>query len=163
MSDSTQLNILEDNDNFINDLIEITRKEDKELQGFIEEKLSLEKSTLSIEHINKNIESLRGMNNTQQALVKARARKFEEMNDPSKHLPILLALFGLVISLYNALIELPKLLKSESILGVTIVLNIAVIAGLALYANWLYRHTVKMHPTAVFFDTLINSIKFEDQ
>lgn len=152
MTESTQSNASDENNIFIKNLLEVTRKDDDELKKFIDHHLFPERSQLSIDAINKNVNILKGMNCTQQALVKGRARHFEETNDPSKYFPTLFASFALVISLYALLREITK----NSWL--TVIMNILVISLLTVYTVRMYVKVVKRRSTAVFFNALISSI-----
>lgn len=157
MTESNQPNASIGNNLFINNLIEMTRKDDDELKKFIDHHLFPEKSQLSIDAINNNINILKGMNCTQQALVKGRARSFEELNDPSKYFPSLFAIFGLVISLYALLRKITQ--NSWPI----VILSVIVIALLTIYITRIFVKSVKRRSTAVFFSALINSINSKEK
>jgi hypothetical protein len=154
-AESTQPTASDDNIFSINNLIDITKKEDETFKKFIDHHLFPQKSQLEIEDINNNIDILQKLNGTQQALVKGRAKSFEELNDPSKYFPSLIAIFGLVIGLYALLREI-----SEGASWVYI-LSVLVGAGLTIFVARLFGKTVKRRATAVFFNTLLNSIDFK--
>ncbi|MEC0094357.1 hypothetical protein [Paenibacillus macquariensis] len=160
MAESTPPTTSNEENIFISNLIEITRKKDEELKVFIECNFFPEKSTLSIEAISNNINILKKMNSSQQALVKGRARTFEEINDPSKYFPSLIAIITLILSLYALLRELSGLLSGNVTLLV-ILLSFLVTAYLALFTIRTLSSTMKRRTTALFFNALLNSIKFE--
>lgn len=150
MDELAQTNALNEN-LFIDDLIEMARKKDKELKKFVDENLFPKKSSLSIESINKNIETLKTMNATQQVLVIGRADHFKDSNDPSKFFPVIIALFGLVISLYNILSLF------TDIMIFSIFATVIVIA----YLSILLRRIFSLYPTAIYFHSLVSNIKYE--
>lgn len=157
LSNSTQLNSHEENCTFINDLIETTRKDDEDLKKFIDDNLYPKISKLSIETINKNVSELQKMTVNQQVLVKGRARSFEDSNDPSKFFPSLLAILGIVFSLYALLREV-----TNSSWG-TVLASILIISFFAIYATRLFTKTTKRRSTAVFFTALLDSINFKEK
>jgi len=115
-----------------------------------------QKSKSSIKAINKNIDFLKGMNATQQALVKSRAKVFEETYDPSKYFPTLLAIYGLIISLYVILQE--SLVKNNLNEIFSIDLRVIIIILLGSTASILFLITIRRRATAIYFNTLINNI-----
>lgn len=157
MTESTQTNVSSQNNPFVNDLIEMTRKDDKDLKTFIDYNLFPRKSSLSFESIKYNIDSLKTMDNTQQVILKARAKEFEESHDPSKYIPSLIAIAGIIGLLYSAIKELAK--NSAW----SVFLYSIVIAFLIIYINRTYEKHIKMRPTAVYFNSLITNIKYENE
>jgi hypothetical protein len=150
MKESINTNISNESSNFIYNLIEMTRKSDKEFQKFIDYHLYPKKSPLSLEVINKNIKTLKLMDSNQRLIVKARAKEFAESNDPSKYFPSLLVIFGFIFNLYK-LVE-----KIDKKLG--LVFNVLVISFFAIFSAHLFFKTVKIRSTAVFFNTLIDTV-----
>lgn len=136
-------------------LIKKSRSNENEFKDFIDLHFFTKNSPLSDEVITNNIEVLKKMDASQQSLIKARAKEFEESNDPSKYFPTILTLFGLIITFYSLLTELTK--NSSLIIGA----NIVVAVILVLYATRIFTNTIGKRSTAVFFNTLINSIDFE--
>ncbi|MGE6514602.1 hypothetical protein [Lysinibacillus sphaericus] len=136
---------------FISDLIEATRGKDQELRKFIDKHLYIKKSSFGIERINKNIEYLKTLDSTQQALVIGRAADFKESNDPSKYFPVLIAAFGFIISLYKLL---------DMFTG-TVFYSFMVTFLLTIYFTWLMTRAFSTYPTAVYFHSMITNIKFE--
>ncbi|MGR7910251.1 hypothetical protein BFM98_01430 [Lysinibacillus sp. AR18-8] len=136
---------------FISDLIEATRGKDQELKKFIDEHLYIKKSPFGIERINKNIEFLETLDSTQQALVIGRSADFKESNDPSKYFPVLIAVFGFIISLYTLL---------DKFTG-TVFYSFMVTFVLAIYFTLLMIRAFSTYPTAVYFHSMVTNIKFE--
>lgn len=141
----------------INKLIDITKESDETLKIFVDHHLFPQKSQLEIEDINNNIDLLRKLNGTQQALVKGRAKSFEELNDPSKYFPSLFAIFGLIVTLYALIREM-----SGGAMWVSLV-SVMVIALLAVWAIGSLVKTTKKRSTAVFFNTLLNNINYDEK
>lgn len=139
----------------INKLIDITKESDETLKIFVDHHLFPQKSQLEIEDINNNIDLLRKLNGTQQALVKGRAKSFEELNDSSKYFPSLIAIFGLVIGLYALLREM---WDGASWLYLV---SVVVVGGLTIFVAKLFFKTIAIRATAVFFNTLLNSIDYD--
>ncbi|MCS1390633.1 hypothetical protein QH639_25220 [Lysinibacillus sp. 1 U-2021] len=144
------------NVNFINDLIEMTKKDDKELKRFIDHNLFPKESLLSIDSINSNIDSLRLMNENQQILVKSRAKQFEESNDPTKYFPTLLGIFGLVITLYGIL---NQVLNND----IGTLIYATVIGILGIFVANIFRKSIVVRPTAVFFNSLVTNIQYNNE
>ncbi|MEK4884888.1 hypothetical protein NST81_09340 [Bacillus sp. FSL W8-0223] len=155
MTESSQSNVSIENNIFINDLIEITRKNNKELKKFIDYHLFPKKSPLSFEAINNNIKALERMDKTQRSIVKARAKEFEESYDPSKHFPPLFGIFGFLISMYSLLKEINRM--------VGIISSIMLIVGITTYSAMVYTKAIQLRSTAVFFNALINSLKYDEK
>jgi hypothetical protein len=161
VTESTKENAYKDDTIFIHNLIEMTRKDDNELKEFINEYLFPQKSKISIESINKNINILKKMDGTQQALVKSRAKTFEESNDPSKYFPTLLAIYGLVISVYVVLQELLVILNVNVVYS--IYFRIFLIVTLGITVSKIFFNSLNTRPTAIYFNTLIHSIEFNEK
>ena len=83
MTELEQSNVSSE-DMFVNDLIEMTKRKDREFKKVIDENLFYKNSSMDIETINKNIEALKTMDNIQQLHVTGRADHYKESNDPSK-------------------------------------------------------------------------------
>ncbi|EPZ37802.1 hypothetical protein C289_2090 [Anoxybacillus ayderensis] len=147
---------------FIQNLIEATRK-DKELKKFIDSYLFAKKSSLSLENINRNIKSLKKMDDTQQLIVKARAREFLELNDPSKHLGTLVGFFGMIIGVYKALAEIFKMIDfkivDSSLVFSFLVLIVSLILG--TYVGRLLIKNMETRSTALFFYELISNLNYD--
>lgn len=157
MTESIQTRISSPNNTFIYDLIEMTRKDDKELKAFIDSNLFPKKSSLSFESIKCNVDSLKGMDSTQQVILKARAKEFEESHDPSKYLPSLFAIVGIIGLLYSAIKEL----AGNS--AWSIVIYAMVIGFLVIYTNRAYNKFIIIRPTAIYFNYLIANIKYDNE
>ncbi|MFJ3386312.1 hypothetical protein [Lysinibacillus sp. NPDC086135] len=157
MTESTQTNASSQNTTFIHDLIEMTRKDDKDLKAFIDSNLFPKKSSLSFESIKNNIDSLKVMDHTQQVIVKARAKEFEESHDPSKYIPSLIAIVSIIGVLYSAIKEL----SGNS--AWSVFLHSMVIAFLIIYINRTYERLIKIRPTAIYFNSLIANIKYDNE
>ncbi|MGG3998808.1 hypothetical protein [Anoxybacillus kestanbolensis] len=142
---------------FIQNLIEATRK-DEALKKFIDYYLFAKKSPLSLENINRNIKSLKKMDDTQQLIVKARAREFLELNDPSKHLSILIGFFGMVIGAYKALGEIFKM-AGFKIVDSFLVIIVSLILG--TYSARLLIKNMRTRSTALFFYELISNLNYD--
>ncbi|WP_042472841.1 hypothetical protein [Bacillus ndiopicus] len=141
------------NNDFVNKLIEMTRKKDNQLKGFIDKKLI----NSDTETINKHIDKLKTMDENQQLIVKARAKQFEETNDPSKGFPILLAIIGIILSAYALLREFTNNHASIIFLSMLVV---AIFAGsTTLYLN----NVMKQRSTAIYFNYLVTNIKYENE
>lgn len=140
----------------IHNLIEMTRRKDEELKAYIDHHLFPKKSKQSINVINENINSLVEMDMTQQVLIKSRAKSFEESNDPSKYFPSFLTILGFIILLYAVLRDFTD--NNDAV----VFLSIVVISMLIIVPTRLYMKTVKIRTTAVFFNTLINSIVYKN-
>ncbi|KOS68370.1 hypothetical protein AEA09_07240 [Lysinibacillus contaminans] len=136
---------------FISDLIEATRGKDQVLKKFISKQLYIKKSPFGIERINKNIDFLKTLDSTQQALIIGRAADFKESNDPSKYFPVILAIFGFIISLYKLLDEFTG----------TIIFSFMVTLVIAIYFTFLMIRAFSTYPIAVYFHSLVTNIKFE--
>ncbi|NNU96285.1 hypothetical protein [Anoxybacillus sp. EFIL] len=137
---------------FIQDLIKATRKGDKELSEFVNYHLFPKRSPLSLEDINRNIRSLKKMDDTQHLIVKARAKEFVELNNPA-NLNLLFAIFGLVISMYNLLKEANKILG--------LILNIIAIGIFVVYLTLTTVNNVRLRSTALFFYELISNLNYD--
>lgn len=137
---------------FIQNLIEATRKGDKELSEFVNYHLFPKRSPLSLESINRNIKSLKKMDDTQQLIVKSRAKEFVELNNPA-NLNLLFAIYGLVISMYNLIKEANKTLG--------IILNIIAIGIFVVYMTRITVNNVRLRSTALFFYELISNLNYD--
>lgn len=140
-----------DHNIFISDLIEATRGKDQVLRNFIDKQLYIKKSPFGIERINKNIEYLKTLDSTQQALVIGRAADFKESNDPSKYFPVIIAVFGLIISLYKLLDEFTG----------TVIYSFMVTFVLSIYFTLIMIRAFSTYPTAIYFHSMVTNIKFE--
>ncbi|WP_431030105.1 hypothetical protein [Lysinibacillus sp. LZ02] len=149
----TELNQTNSSDQniFISDLIEATRGKDQVLKKFIDKQLYIKKSPFGIESINNNIDVLKNLNPTQQALIIGRAADFKESNDPSKYFPVIIALFGSIISLYKLLDEFTG----------TVIFSFIVTLVVSVYLTSLMIRAFSTYPTAVYFHSLVTNIKFE--
>ncbi|MGE8000885.1 hypothetical protein ACQKOF_19855 [Lysinibacillus sp. NPDC093190] len=140
---------------FISNLIEVTRKKDKELKKFIDDNLFPRRSSLSIEAINDNINALKKMDKNEQLLVRGRAKHFEESNDPSKYFPILIAIIGIIISLYG-------MLRDLSDTFITFIINVLVIVFMVLFTTKLFTNTIEYRSTAIYFNSLITNMQYDE-
>lgn len=141
---------------FIKDLIEASKRSDKEFRIFIDENLFPKKSSLSDEHIKNNIYSLKFMDKNEQLIIQARAKSFEETFDPSKYFPSLLAIFGSAFAIYKALAD-----RSGNIVIFSI--YILIMLYVFFYSSRLFSKAVNARPTAVYFNVLISKIEFESK
>lgn len=135
----------------INKLIELTRKKDKILKKYIDYYLNPKTSKLNIDEINKNIDELKKLNENQLLLIQSTSKKIKDANDPSKYFPGLIAIIGLILSLYTLLGE-----EYEIILFiVTFVLTMLAIGK--------FFKMAKIRTTMVFFNTLIDNMKTKNK
>ena len=142
-----------DYDLFISRLLRMTEKKDKEFKKFIDKNFKSSK----IDDINTNLNALRAMNSNQQLLVKARAKQFEEINDPSKYFPSLLAITGIVIGMYTLIRE------QSNNSDLFVIISIIVIAFLGIGVTWLFTKTILMRSTAVYFNSIVTNIQYNNE
>lgn len=93
------------------------------------------------------------MDRVQQSIIKARAKEFEKLNNPAKYFPTIIAIFGFVLSLYALFREIDKVLG--------LFLSFIVTSIITIYVVVLFKKIIKNFSTAVFFNSLIDSIDFE--
>lgn len=142
---------------FINNLLEASRKKDKEFTLFIDENLNIRSSKDNIIAIQNRIDQMKKMTESEQTVIKARAKELEDGSDVSKYLPALLTIFALIISAYTILSEF----KAED--GFIKALQVFVTIGLAALAFKIYTSLVKVRSTAVYFNGLLSSTAFENE
>jgi len=149
-------NIQGDNSvNIINELIEHSRRRDKELCSFIDEYLYPKNSKLSIATIENNINSLKKMTESQRIIVQSRAKGLEDSNDIAKYMPSLLVIIGLIISAYTTL---ATLFSSE----IKVLLPLMATIIFAAMTFRIYVSLMKNRSTAVYFNNLINSLEYDN-
>ncbi|QDZ98964.1 hypothetical protein D0439_10110 [Lysinibacillus fusiformis] len=142
-----------DYDLFISRLLRMTKKKDKAFKKFIDKNFK----SNEIDDLNSNLNALRAMNSNQQLLVKARAKQFEEINDPSKYFPSLLAIAGIVIGMYTLIREQAN--NSDLFVFISII----VIAILGIGVTWLFTKTVLMRSTAIYFNSIVTNIQYNNE
>lgn len=141
---------------FVNCLMEVTSKSNKEFMKYIGENFHPRGSN-SLHKIEMNIEMIKSMNVNQQLIVKARAKEFEEDNDLSKYVTPLIALFGSMVTAYGLLTQL----FVNKTLGTILLVIIAFAFCFISYK--IYQTLTIQRSSAVFFNNLISNIKFEDK
>ncbi|WP_339258269.1 hypothetical protein [Lysinibacillus sp. FSL K6-3209] len=161
MGESTEINNSTQSE-FISDLVLHISKDDKKLKKFIDENLfplnSKGKGDITI---NNNINALKTMDPNQQLLVKGRAKHFEETNDPSKYFPALIAMIAILLPVYALINQLTV----DKTLSQTIIIffNIFLFLGTLLYVARLYFNSVRMRSSAVYFNSLVTNIKYDNE
>lgn len=155
MTQNTPISTANEDSTFIYDLIKVTSESDRKLKKFVNDKLFPQKSFLSVESINQNIEALKNMNENQQLLVKARAKHFEEMNDLTKFFPTLIGLFASLVSIYAFIREIIP----QDIFFIR--MAILVYFSLFFYFTIASVFVVQNRSTAVYFNNLITNIEYK--
>lgn len=143
---------------FISNLIKKAEENDKEFKEFIDENLFPMKSkSNSIDVIKTHLHILKAMDSTQQLLVKARAKHFEETNDPSKYFPSLIAMFVVLVPIYTLLNSVDK---ESYYMGIIMLTNIIAFLAFIVFVFKSFLMTIRMRSTAVYFNSLVTNIEY---
>lgn len=144
--------------NFNDEILHNSRKSDLEFSNFIDEHLFSKKSKLSDNQIDKNIESLRTMNEVEFIKLKASAKTLEETNDVSKYFPALISLTLMLIAAYGSIATFlgkSSVTAENAFLWLTILISLILIFLLIRT----YKKVSHVRSSAVYFNSLISNIE----